>query len=187
MTLTNNRGYSMAAMRRARALTLAAGAALSVAALAAPAQAQFVWANNTSTSPQNWSVGSNWSGPAPVAGGSINDTVQMTYNFGSGAFVSNNDLAGAYNLNALTMDSQAAGGFTLSVTAGGSFAFNTSGSSAAPTLTNSSSSAGTIIAPLTLNNNTTINGAGAGALTLSGVISGPGGLVLGTTGPGVSR
>jgi uncharacterized repeat protein (TIGR02543 family) len=134
------------------------------------------WASWTNIAPGNWSVGTSWSGGTPpVAGGASNGL--LVFNSASYAGTSNNDLAGSFQLNRWNIGSSQAAltvsGNTLS------FVIN---NGVNPQLNQNSNNAVTVSNPVILANSMTLGGTGTGAVTLSGVVSGFGGLAKTTSG-----
>lgn len=163
---------------------VAAGAAMSLAAMVSPASGQ-TWANNLSGGTQPWATGTNWvGGVAPVS--TIDTALVFNYNFSSALQTSQNNIgAVTFNLNSLTVNNDSAGGFTISAGTSPSISFNTSSVATVPALVNVGNIAATISSPVALVNTTNVSGAGLANLTLSGILSGAGGLNLNATGPGV--
>ena len=134
------------------------------------------WNTHTNIASGAWSAGASWNGGvAPTAGGGGNAI--LVFNTASYSGTSTNDLAGTFQLNRWNIGaSQPA----LTVT-GNALSFGSNGG-VLPQLNQNSANATTISNNLTLTANTTVGGTGAGALTLSGVISGTGGLTKTTSG-----
>ncbi|MEI6603733.1 MAG: DUF6288 domain-containing protein [Verrucomicrobiota bacterium] len=129
------------------------------------------WQTWTNIAAGNWSAGTPWTGGvAPSAGGSA--TALLVFNTTPYAGTSSNDLAGAFQLNRINFGSS----LPAMTLAGSSLSFVTN-SAVLPQINQASSSALVLSTPLALAASTTIGGTGTGALTLSGVISGAGGLI----------
>ena len=152
-------------------MLLAAGGLISAAAAAEAPTADFVW-NSPVTG--NWSDAAKWTngqstGVAPAAAG------RADYAFGfnqAGTYTATHDLNAGFLLNKLVFN-----GATLTLE-GNSLAFAANGAVLPQLLRNGDKSV-TIKTPVSLNANLTCGGTGAGGeLTLSGVISGPGSLIM---------
>lgn len=177
-------GDSVSPLRaRPRAISLAAGAAMSLAAFCAPVQAQWQWSNSFNGTTVNWNSATSWSaapaGP-PVSG--TDTTLSFGYNFGSTAQVASNNFAAGFNLNGITVNNDSAGGLTIS---GASVNWNQSSGGVNPSITNTGNIASTMSLPGVLLAPLTIGGAGSANLTLSGAYSGNFGMNFSTTGFGV--
>lgn len=170
-----------------RALALFAGAALCAGA-ALPASAQVsTWANNVNGTTVNWNNAASWAGGViPTSG--IDAALVFNYNFGSTSQTASNNI-GAFSLNSITVNNDAAGSSSGGFTISGSSAvsFNTSSGSVGPTLTDGGNIAATMsVTSVVLNAPLTINGSGFGNLTITSTLSGAnGGLNLNATGPGL--
>jgi fibronectin-binding autotransporter adhesin len=147
-------------------------------ALAAPAAAQ-TW---TGIGDNNWTSSANWSGfVAPVSG--INTGLAFGPTIASAM---TNDFAGTFVVNSLGFGAGAPA-YTL---AGNPLAFQVGGAGAAAAITMNTGNGVLIRDAITMTNNLTVNGTGAGALTLNGAISGQaslsysgaGTLILGSSG-----
>jgi autotransporter-associated beta strand protein len=119
----------------------------------------------------NWSDSSKWTnelatGSKPVGSGQS----YYTLNFNQvGTYTTTHDLSARFLLNQLNFG----GGVTVAGSNRLAFAGN---GTTLPTIQQNSATAVTISAPIELAADTTVGGGGAGALTLSGAISGGGGL-----------
>jgi hypothetical protein len=125
----------------------------------------YTWSTATTG---NWSVGTNWTGgTAPEATG------QPFYNLNfapAGTYTATHDLSGGFAFNQLNF----AGAVTLSGTNGIAPVGN---GPLLPTINQNSASAVTISVPVGLTAPTSVGGTGAGQVTLTGLISGAGGLI----------
>ena len=121
----------------------------------------------------NWSGANNWtSGSAPAATGQA----YCNLNFDpSGTYTVTDDLNNGFQLNQLNV----AGAVTFVGTHSLTFATN---GTILPQLNQNSASAMTINTPLNLSAMTTIGGSGGGAVTISSLISGSGGLTKNSSG-----
>jgi fibronectin-binding autotransporter adhesin len=115
-----------------------------------------------------WSVAGNWSGAMTPVSGATTDLVFG----GAAAFIATNDLPPPFQLNSLTFSASAPVEL-----AGGALEFLTDGA-VAPTLVQMGAGTVRIGNDLLLTNLVTLSGAGSGAVTLRGVLSGAGGLDL---------
>ena len=134
------------------------------------------WNTLTNIASGAWSAGASWNGGvAPSAGGGGNAI--LVFNTAPYSGTSTNDLAGTFQLNRWNIGaSQPA----LTVTGNAlSFASN---SVVLPQLNMNSANAAGISNNLDLGANTSVDGTGAGAVTLSGMISGTGRLTKTTSG-----
>jgi autotransporter-associated beta strand protein len=114
----------------------------------------------------NWSTAANWVDDlGPVS----SSTLRLAFD---GTTRLTPSLNGNYNINTLRFNSTA-GAFTLGATAGNSLTFD----GVVPSMIQLSDNAQTIDVPVTLNTTTIVETTGAGNLTLSGVLSGTGGLM----------
>ncbi|MEI6674340.1 MAG: DUF6288 domain-containing protein [Verrucomicrobiota bacterium] len=134
------------------------------------------WQTWTNIASGNWSIGGKWSGGvAPTAGGS--STGVLVFSTSSYSGTSSNDLTGSFQLNRLSLGSSLP-----ALTLGGkelSFALN---SAILPQVNLAGNKAVAMANDLTLSANTTLGGTGTGAVTLSGIIAGAGGLTKATSG-----
>ena len=148
------------------------------------ASAQSTW-TNTTTGTQQWNTATNWDTNPTVPNGT-GVTANLSLNLGVTQTV---NLASGVTLGSLTYGDSTTAFFTQAIT-GSAITFNNSGAGA--TLTQAGATAvapGSIANTIVLNDNLTIvnNGTTAGAntaLTLSGVISGTGGISLNAGGGG---
>jgi autotransporter-associated beta strand protein len=134
----------------------------------------FAWTNTASG---NWSIAANWTNDvgnlqAPLGGGRSSYTLNFNE---AGTYTATNNLNNGFLLNQLNL-----GGPALTL-AGNGLAFAANGATL-PQLSQNSAAACTISVPVNLATNTTVGGAGAGYMTLSGALSGPGSLTK--TNPG---
>ena len=120
-----------------------------------------------------WSDHNNWTnGNAPPS------SVDTALVFAGTTGLTSNQDGGVFTLNALSFDGSA-GAFVLS---GKALNFSANSAGTLPTLTQNSASAETINNALTLANNLTVGGTGAGTLTLGGALSGAGSLTMAGSG-----
>ena len=113
-----------------------------------------------------WSTGANWTGGvAPTAGGST--TGLLVFNTSTYSGISSNDLAGTFQLNRMNL-----GNVLPAVTISGNPLSFTLNSATLPQINQDSPNDVTVSNNLALAAGTTVGGTGAGALTLSGIISG---------------
>jgi autotransporter-associated beta strand protein len=194
---TRREAAGLSPRTRTRALVLVAGAALSTAAFVQSAGAQTTWAwGNNATNGNggtvNWSTAS-WSPSGPPTG-SADAALVFNYDFGANAQIAKDDIAGAFALNSLTVNTDSAAGgsgqFTLnSATTAGGLSFTNSSLGAGPTLNlmgaQASQFASSSSLPIALQAPLTFQGSGFGNITMGSVISGNFGLNFNTTGPGV--
>ena len=161
-----------ATVLRALPLALLLAAALPLSRARA---ATYTWdGGSIAAGPDLWSDRINWSGDvAPV---SAADTALIFA--GSPRMAPLQDIANPFQLNALTFASSA-GTFNL---IGGALNFTNSSGGTAPSLIQNSANPNVVGNALTLTNSLTVGGSGAGALILSGAISGAGGLTKTSTG-----
>ena len=120
--------------------------------------------------PFQWNAGASWLGGVQP---NVSDaTLDVLVPAGGGATVTNNDFTGLF-LNSLTFNGGA--GETASI-AGNSLDFRTDGT--LPTLTQNGTAAVTISAPVVATNLLTLNGTGNGLTTITGAVSGAGGIAV---------
>ncbi len=132
--------------------------------------ASFIWNSAISG---NWSDSTKW---AAAVGPGNSGLASYIFNFNPiGAYISTNDLSSGFLLNRINFNGSDA---TL---AGNSLSLVVNGSTL-PQVNQNSANSATIAANLVLNANTSLGGSGAGALTLSGIISGGSRLTKGTGG-----
>ena len=113
-----------------------------------------------------WSTGANWvGGVAPIAGGSAN--ALLVFNTSTYSGTSSNDLTGTFQLNRVNF-----GSALPTMTVSGNALSFTLNAAALPQVNQNSAYAVTVSNNLALAASTTVGGSGAGALTLSGIISG---------------
>ncbi len=168
--------------RRFPAARLAA--VLALACVTAPgAKGQYTWTNTTSGT-QQWNTAGNWSpGGGPPNGAGV--TANLSVDLGADQTV---NLASGVTLGSLTFGDSTSTFFKQNIQ-GSAITFNNGGSGATLTQANTSSITQTISNNIVLNDNLTIvnNGNTAGgnnAMTLSGVVSGSGGIILNAGGGG---
>lgn len=168
----------VASTRRVPALTLAAGAVMSLAFAAQSASAQFTWigpAGGTGT----MSVPTNWGGGVAPLAGDITTTLTFVGNgapppSAAGVGQATNDIANPLDVDSLFFNLAYSGGFTVNgSTATHAFRLNGTGVIQQNGLGNVTlSSSGGL---LNLATNASISGSGLGNLTFAGVISESGG------------
>jgi autotransporter-associated beta strand protein len=130
----------------------------------------FTW--NTAVA-GNWNDGTKWiTGSSPSSTGLVGYVLNFN---ATGAYTATHNLNSGFLLTQLNF-----GGSTATL-AGNSLALSTNGTTL-PQVNQNSASAVTVSTSLTLAANTTVGGSGAGALTLSGIISGGGTLTKTTSG-----
>lgn len=129
----------------------------------------FTWATATSG---NWSEASQWTPGAPVAAGQPNYALNFNV---AGTYTATHNLNSGFLLNRLNV----AGTVTLAGMNGLSFVAN---GSAMPQLNQNSANSLTINPPLHLAATTTLGASHAGLVTVTGLISGSGGLVKNSLG-----
>src|SRR4051794_16267627 len=157
------------------------GAALAFSAVllaGSPAiAAQFTWDNVTG----NWSTvngaSTNWT-PDVIPPANALDTELIFGGTGATSYTSTNDIAGAFQVNKLTLNSTATVAEIIAAAAGNPLSFTANGA-LNPLLTQSGSGAFTISSDVALVNALTLGGTGAGVTSLTGVISGAGGATFG--------
>jgi fibronectin-binding autotransporter adhesin len=167
--------------KRGRALAMAVAAAGGVAAMPRASVATtyaYTGPGGTATSPTTgtWTPNADWAGSAAPVSSTSN---VLTFGGSGTAYTSTDDNAGAFSLNALVLGS--------TDTVNTDVIANISGSSlsfggTAPSITQNGVGAFNIAASAALTTTTTFNGSGAGLVTISGVLSGAGGLVVANTG-----
>ena len=120
----------------------------------------------------NWSDSSNWTNGGPASAG----LAAYGFNFNAaGTYTATHNLNAGFLLNQINL-----GGSTVTL-AGNSLAFVANGPTP-PGIYQNSSSAFTLSVPISLVSTVILGGSGAGAMTVSGVISGAGGLTKTTSG-----
>jgi fibronectin-binding autotransporter adhesin len=140
---------------------------LLLAGLITASDAQYNW---TGTGGNNkWSNASNWDISGPPS-----SSADTTLDFFGTATSADNDISDPFTVNSVSFD------VTSSVfnVSGGALNFVTDSSSDLPTLNQNSKTAISISNNLTLTDSLTLSGPGTGTVTLSGVISGPGSLII---------
>lgn len=143
------------------AIIAAAGAAASIGSVASGQ----TWVGPTG----NWSAAGNWIGGVPSSGTST----ALIFN-GSGAAVTATNDIGVFILNSLTNNTSSSG-FLIPAT--NSLTFD----GTSPAIVNNGRGVFTIASSALLNATTAISGSGPGNIALNGVLSGGGGLTIGTT------
>jgi hypothetical protein len=116
----------------------------------------------------NWSTAANWSGGVPTSA----STTAVTF-AGTNRLAPVQDIASPITLNSVTFG-PTAGAFAL----GGNGLNFVNNASTLPTLVQNSANAQTVGVPVTLTNNLTVAGSGAGGLTLSAAVTGAGSLTM---------
>lgn len=149
------------------AMIAAAGAAASVGSVASGQ----TWVGPVSG---NWSAAGNWSGGVPVSG----PTASLIFRNRAGAPVSATNDIGVFILNSLANNTNTVGGFLIPATNSLTFDGTT------PAIVHNGRGAFTISSSVLLNATMAISGSGSGTLSMNGVLSGAGGLTIGTT-PGL--
>jgi autotransporter-associated beta strand protein len=124
----------------------------------------FTW--NTATT-NSWGTAGSWTSGNPVAAGQSNYALNFNV---AGSYTATHNLNTGFLVNQLNF-----GGSSVTL-AGNSLAL-TANVSAAPQLNQNSTSSVTVSNNLALNATTVLGGTSSGAMTLSGVISGAGGLI----------
>jgi fibronectin-binding autotransporter adhesin len=137
------------------------GTALLLSASALRA-AEFTWTNLVNG---GWSTAGNWIGGAPV---SAADTVLRFTNSGAATYNATNNVANPFQLNQLIFDSTSSG---LTRVVGNQLSFVNSGA-LLPLILQNGTGAVVISNAIVANTNLTFAGAGTGAMTVAGVISG---------------
>jgi autotransporter-associated beta strand protein len=195
MFMSMKRATSMAApRRRARRVCSAAAVAGLLLSTASAAQAAIIW--NQATGTGSWNTASNWT-PATVPNAvGENATFNNAASANNPAQTGNRtiNLDGAQTVGSITFNNDAANAFTNTIAAGtaGSLTFDDTG--AGPATMSVPAVAGTgnnqISAPMVFNDNVVANvdnttaSSAAGALNLTGTISGAGGFTK--NGPGLA-
>lgn len=133
--------------------------------------AQFTWDEVTGL----WSLGTNWT-PDIVPSSAV-DTELLFGGSGSTPYTSTNDIAGVFQLNKLTLNSAATVSETINASVGSSLSFVSNGPTT-PALLQNGSGAFTISTDLGVANALALGGTGTGLTTLSGILSGAGGLTF---------
>ena len=152
----------------AKSLTTRIASLLAITTVSSHA-ATSTW-NAFGAGPFQWNAGGSWlGGVQPVV---ADPTLDVIFPAGGGATVTNNDFTGLF-LNSLTFNGGT--GETASIS-GNSLDFRTDG--ATPTLTQNGTAAVTISAPVVATNALTFNGTGSGLTTLTGAVSGAGGITV---------
>ena len=128
--------------------------------------APFQWQTNSGV----WSQSLNWTNlAAPPVGGSNNVSLNF---FGNSFYSVTNDLPGAFTLNGLNLNNNAAATNFIS---GSPLNFSAS-ATLPPTLLQTAAAGFQIVNPITLSTNLSVTVSGPGPLTLAGNISGSGGM-----------
>jgi hypothetical protein len=122
-----------------------------------------------------WSLGTNWT-PDGVPLSAI-DTELIFAGSGATPYTATNDIAGAFQLNKLTLNSTATVAETIAMNVGSSLSFVSNGGTT-PTLTQNGSGAFTVSTDFAATNALTLGGSGTGITSLSGIVSGAGGLTF---------
>ena len=136
-------------------------------AWATPVSAQYNWTGGSSPASVNWTGRSATGSLCPWS------SINTTLTFGASPIIAPNDnIAGTFNLNAMTFN---AGAPTYSVS-GNTLNFISSSSSVPPTFTTNSSNGVTINNVLSFTNTLMTTASGTGSVQFAGAISGAGGL-----------
>jgi autotransporter-associated beta strand protein len=141
---------------------------LALRTAAAPGQ---IWTGATSA---NWNVASNWSPGLPVSG--INTA--LTFGAPGAALTLNQNLGNPFQLNSITFTS-AASNYLIN---GNALTFSTNFGSVGPQIVWDYNGTVALTTPLMLTDPFTISGIGTGQLSLTGAITGTGGLTVNTAG-----
>ncbi|MGB8167108.1 MAG: LamG-like jellyroll fold domain-containing protein, partial [Chthoniobacteraceae bacterium] len=146
------------------------------------AAVNYVWTNTSTAASLPWSTGANWQSstvPTSTRGASVQFFTGQT--LAGGSLASSNDIAGAFQMNNLTLAGTSSAATTATIS-GGSFMLLNNGT-LMPTvnLTGTSGSATNsltynVSTPLTLGADTTFNATNSGTFMFNGDISGAGGL-----------
>ena len=136
----------------------------------------------------NWSTNTNWDIGTPASGANTELDFGGT---GTTAYSSNDDIANAFTLNQITLNSAASVAETIGIATPAptpaptlTFVTNTQATPATPSIVQSNTGAFTIAIPVTNTNNLTlarggsVTNATAGAVTLSGAFTNTGGLTV---------
>lgn len=140
-----------------------------------------VWSAATTGSTLNWSTGTNWTGGVPPPSSRFSTAEFFTgQTFAAGTITSNNDNALGHALNVLTLGGTGPTSGTATISITGNPILLRRETSLFPVI-NLSATNGTgltynVSAPVTLDDNTTAQGAGTATFILSGGVSGTGGL-----------
>ncbi|HWX20771.1 MAG TPA: alpha-L-fucosidase [Candidatus Binatia bacterium] len=136
-----------------------------------------VWTNTITTAPQNWNVAANWTAPATIPNG--NGAVAWITNDITGNQIIN--LSGPITIGLLTLgDSNGTDSFTIAAN-GSTLTFQNNGGAASLTQT-ATSRGDTLATDAMLADSLTIRNDSANPITITGNISGAGGLAV--IGPG---
>lgn len=172
--------------RARRWVALSTAAATAAAAMFDPAMMRSAAAANTayvytgpggtSAAPTSgdWNTATNWVGGVPV---SYLDT-QLNFGGSGASYTSQDDLSGSFSLNEIVLSASGSNTNTISATTGDSLNFVANDSSTNPSLLQNGSGAFVIAPAINLSNDLTIGGTGLGSVTLSGNISGSGGIIM---------
>ncbi len=158
--------------RRRRALTIL-GSSILAASTPWLLGGSFTW---TSLLSDVWSNVGNWDNGVPVS----DPSTQLIFNgTGSSAYTSTDDLAGAFQLNNLTLNSNATVAETVATNPGNSLNFVSNGATT-PVVNDTGSGAFVMATDMTVTNALTFTGTTnaplSSAVSLNGVISGSGGI-----------
>ena len=135
----------------------------------AVASVPFTW--NTATT-NSWGTAGSWTSGTPAAAGQSNYVLNFNV---AGTYTANNNLNAGFLVNQLNF-----GGSSVTLT--GSRLALSANVSTAPQLSQNSTSAVTVSNDLALNANTLLAGTSSGTMTLSGIVSGSGGLIKSCSG-----
>jgi autotransporter-associated beta strand protein len=140
-----------------------------------------VWSATTTGSTLDWSTGTNWTGGVPPPSSRFSTAEFFTgQTFAAGTITSNNDTALGHALNVLTLGGTGPTSGTATISITGNPILLRRETSLLPVI-NLSATNGTgltynVSAPVTLDDNTTAQGAGTATFILSGGVNGAGGL-----------
>ena len=143
----------------------------------------YVWTNTSTAASLPWSTGTNWQAgtvPTSTRGASVQFFTGQT--LAGGAIASGNDIAGAFQMNNLTLAGTSSAVTTATIS-GGSFTLFNNGTQL-PTVNLTGTSGSTtnsltynINTPITLGADTTFNATNSGTFIFNGDINGAGGLI----------
>jgi autotransporter-associated beta strand protein len=154
------------------------GGLLATMALTIPASAQ-TW-KTTGTAGGNWNTPAKWT-PTGVPTSSYSTSLTFTSTILTGAYTATDNIAGTFELNAITFNTGIIGtGITIAASGGSQLSFGGTNASITNTSTSLLKAAATISAPVVLAGDTTVNGGGLGVV-FSGGVSGSGGMTINGT------
>ena len=164
------------AVRHFGGLSSTATISLSAAAV------NYVWTNTSTAASLPWSTGANWQAgvsPSSTRGASVQFFTGQT--LAGGTITSSDDIAGAFQMNNLTLAGTSSAATTVTISGGSFTLFNNGTQLPSVNLTGTSGTSPNILTynintPITLGADTTFNATNSGTFIFNGDISGAGGL-----------